>query len=772
MQYHKSCSIFVQMDSYHIHINGIVQGVGFRPFVYQLAIKYGFHGWVNNTNDGVHIEIAATQADAERFYEQITTRPPKLASITAHDWYKIEDKEFSSFEIIESDTKESPCLPLTPDFAICEECRDEISDGSNRRYNYAFTTCTNCGPRYSIITQLPYDRPNTTMANFKQCEKCSTEYNDPLNRRHFSQTNSCQTCGIENQIDDESLKPNEIKQITKYLTQGKILAIKGIGGFLLVCDASNRNVIERLRSRKNRPTKPFAVMYPDLAMLKEDFQVNDDELEFLSNEVSPIVLLKPKTANLSINKKSIAPGLQSIGCMIPYAPIFHLLLQEYQKPVIATSGNISGSPIIYQNKEAKEELSAIADVILANNRDIVVPQDDSVIKFSDILRQKVILRRSRGLAPTFLDPGFDQPEQNILAVGAQMKSSFSFTNRGQLYISQYLGDMDNYLTQNHYEKTIHHFFMVFQARPQVIIGDKHPDYFTTSYGIGLADKLNIPFVQVQHHEAHFYAVLAENKLLQSSDSILGVIWDGTGYGDDGQIWGGEFFLYVKGQAKRVAHIPYFPFILGNKMPREPRVSALAFGSLSADSKNLDALKHKFTSEEWSIYQRMVAKPPLRTSSMGRIFDAIASIIIDIDKTSFEGEAAMMLEAAASAYFSNRSINDVRTYDIITTNEINQFANLFKLVIEDKNKGVSNPEIAAKFHLSLVNLIRHEAEKQGVKKIAFSGGVFQNSLLIDLIKTILQDEYELIFHQRLSSNDENISYGQLAYFIMHEKNQIT
>jgi hydrogenase maturation protein HypF len=332
--------------------------------------------------------------------------------------------------------------------------------------------------------------------------------------------------------------------------------------------------------------------------------------------------------------------------------------------------------------------------------------------------------------------------------------------------------MDNYLTQSHYEKTINHFLRVFQTRPQVIIGDRHPDYFTTKYGTELAEKLNIPFVQVQHHEAHFYAVLTENNQLQSSDSILGVIWDGTGYGDDGQIWGGEFFLYDKGQAKRVAHISYFPFILGNKMPREPRVSALAFGSLSADNKNLDALTHKFTTEEWSIYQRMMAEPSLRTSSMGRVFDAMASVVLDIDKTSFEGEAAMMLEAAASAYFSNRSINDVRTYNIITTDEINQFANLFNLVIEDKNKGVSNPEIAAKFHLSLVNLIRHEAEKQGVKKIAFSGGVFQNSLLIDLIKTVLKEEYELIFHQRLSSNDENISYGQLAYFILHEKNQFS
>ena len=763
MQYHKSCGIFVQMDTFHIHIEGIVQGVGFRPFVYQLAKANGLHGWVNNTNDGVHIEISADQDAAELLYQQIISQPPKLATITRHEIQKITSKQFTQFEIIDSDAGASPSLPLTPDFALCQDCRTEISDVSNRRHNYAFTTCTNCGPRYSIMNDLPYDRPNTTMARFEQCDKCSGEYNDPLNRRHYSQTNSCSNCGIELMVDEEPLTDEGITVLANYLEQGKILAIKGIGGFLLVCDASNRTVIERLRSRKNRPTKPFAVMYPGLAMLKEDFHVNDDELEVLSNEVAPIVLLKPKTANLSINKESIAPGLQSIGCLIPYAPIFHLLLQKYQKPVIATSGNISGSPIIFQNHEAKDELAAIADVIITNNRDIVVPQDDSVIKFSDYRQQKIILRRSRGLAPTFLDPAIDLSDKNILAVGAQMKSSFAFTNKGQLYISQYLGDMDNYLTQEHYAETIDHFFKVFKSRPQVIIGDSHPDYFSSHFGIDLAAKLEVPLVQVQHHEAHFYAVLAENRVLGQQEEVLGVIWDGTGYGDDGQIWGGEFFLYDKGQVKRVAHIPYFPFILGDKMPKEPRVSALAFGSACDDHKYLDSLKSKFSSEEWIIYQKMLSEQPLRTSSMGRVFDAMASIILNIDKTSYEGEAAMMLEAAASAYFNDHLIDEVNTYNTV------QFTNIFNLVIEDKNKGVSNPEIAAKFHLSLVNLIRHEAEKQEVNQIAFSGGVFQNSLLIDLIKTILEEEYELLFHQRLSSNDENISYGQLAYYTMHEKN---
>jgi hydrogenase maturation protein HypF len=760
------------VDTFHIHIEGIVQGVGFRPFVYQLATHRGLVGWVNNTNDGLHIEISALQDKAEAFYQHIIRHPPKLATITRHEIQKSSYQEFTQFAIIESDSGSNPSLPLTPDFALCEDCRSEISNANDRRYEYAFTTCTNCGPRYSIITSLPYDRPNTMMADFEQCDECRAEYNNPLNRRHFSQTNSCPNCGISIMMHDEQLADEEISQIANYLDKGKILAIKGIGGFLLMCNAANREVIERLRERKNRPTKPFAVMYPNMEMIKADLQVSEEEEALFLDEVSPIVLLKPISDKLQINAESIAPGLNHIGCMLPYAPLFHLLLQQYQKPVIATSGNVSGSPIIYQNTEAHAELKDIADVIITNNRHIVIPQDDSVIKFSDQHRQKVILRRSRGLAPTFLHPGINLAHKNILAVGAQMKSSFAFTNKGQLYISQYLGDMDNYLTQNHYEHTINHFFQVFKAQPQIIIGDKHPDYFSTHYGLALAARLNVPFVPVQHHEAHFYAVLAENKLLNQPEEVLGVIWDGTGYGDDGEIWGGEFFLYKDGQAKRVAHIPYFPFILANKMPREPRVSALAFGSLSNDNKNPEELRNKFSKAEWSVYQRMLAEPPLRTSSMGRVFDAMASIILDIDKTSFEGEAAMMLEAAASAYFSTKTIKEVNRYDIQSTEGKNHFSNLFNLVMEDKNNGITNSEIAAKFHLSLVNLIRQEAEKQGVKKIAFSGGVFQNSLLIDLIKTILATDFELIFHQRLSSNDENISFGQLAYFTMHEKNLIT
>ncbi|MEN8250564.1 MAG: Sua5/YciO/YrdC/YwlC family protein [Bacteroidota bacterium] len=483
----------------------------------------------------------------------------------------------------------------------------------------------------------------------------------------------------------------------------------------------------------------------------------------MSNEVSPIILLEPNTKDLSIDIESIAPGLNRVGCMIPYAPLFQLILREYQKPVIATSGNISGSPIIYENNEAGKALRSIADVIVSNDRDIVIPQDDSVISFSKEHHHKIILRRSRGLAPTYLQPKMPVPGDSILAVGAQMKSSFTLTNKKLVYISQYLGDMDSYLTQKHYEKTIEHFFSIFNPQVSAVIGDLHPDYFTTHYGTTIAEKLAIPFKQLQHHEAHFYAILAEHGLLDSKEQILGVIWDGTGYGHDGQIWGGEFFIYEGKRMERVAHLPYFPFILGNKMPREPRISALAL--CASINSNTEFLKNKFNETEWSTYQNLLPNAILQTSSMGRFFDAVASLVLNIDKTSFEGEAAMQLEAAARDYINQNGFTSLEHYPV----DNGSISNCISGIIYDKKNRISDDHIAAKFHLSLVHLIRQQAENHNSKILAFSGGVFQNGLLVDLIITYLKDEYELKFHKELSPNDENISFGQLAWFTTHKNN---
>lgn len=756
MFFYRANGILDPIETYHIHITGIVQGVGFRPLVFQLAQKMNKTGWVNNAGDGVHIVLNGSEQEAEEFCSSILQNSPPLAKILSSRIEKVAEKYYSSFNIIESDVQELPNLPLTPDFALCDNCRQEIKNSKNRRYGYAFTTCTNCGPRYSIIRNLPYDRESTTMEPFTQCEDCSEEYNNPQNRRHFSQTNSCGSCGITlfNYHDETT-----VEAIAEALVAGKIIALKGIGGFMLMADATNVKTVQQLRKRKHRPSKPFAVMYPSLRKLEKEYVIGEVEKTLFNNEISPIILLQPRRTNLSIASDAIAPGLNRVGCMIPYAPLFELVLDRFSKPVVATSGNISGSPIIYENEAAQQELANIADLVIANNRPIVIPQDDSVFSFTSTHTQPIILRRSRGLAPTLVGTHIDFKGKSILALGAQMKSSFAITHNDYVYVSQYLGEMDNYLSQDYYAKTLEHLRSVLEFEEEIILGDQHPGYYTTELGVAISEQKGLNFYQVQHHKAHFYAVLAENDQLDTNEKILGVIWDGTGFGDDGQIWGGEFFSYDGSSMKRVAQLPYFPMILGDKMPREPRISALAVGSQY--SEPIPGLKEMFTKNEWAVYPPMLAKPALRTSSMGRLFDAVACIVLGIDKISYEGEAAMMLESVARA-----SIADVTPYPVSLKNLIPE---LLTGILTDKNKGVSKSKIAARFHLSLVDLIRQIAEQQKVDKLAFSGGVFQNNLLVDLILTQLGTEYKLFFHKQLSPNDECVSFGQLACYVKHELN---
>lgn len=596
------------MQTYHIHITGIVQGVGFRPFVYKIANGLSLKGSIKNGLDGVHFLFNANEDLANEVYQTIINQAPSNARIHSHSLAKIAHTNFSKLEIIRSEESGEPNMPLTPDFALCPTCRKELETSKNLRFNYAFTTCTYCGPRYSITQKLPYDRYTTTMDTFTMCPDCQKEYNNPLDRRYYSQTNSCDTCGIKLSYIDFNFYSqggklganNElVEEVVSQLNQQKIIAVKGIGGYLLMCDAQNEKAIQNLRTRKHRPTKPFAVMYPNFEQLNNEFQINDQEKEALTNEVASIVLLQKKeNIKQSLTSRLIAPGLSRIGCMIPYAPLFQLILDAFKKPVIATSANISGSPIIYEDDSAKEELASIADSILMHNRKILIPQDDSVISFTANHNQKIIHRRSRGLAPSYESPNFKSTEKTILATGAQMKSSFSFLTKNRVYISQYLGDMDKYLTQNEYQYTIDHMQSILASKPNVILTDKHPAYFTTEWSHEKGEELHIPTHQVQHHKAHFAAVLSENNLLESSETILGVIWDGTGLGDDQQIWGGEFFGYKNKAINRIDHIDYFPFMLGDKMPKEPRISALCIANSIEASEEI--LKPKFSKQEWGL----------------------------------------------------------------------------------------------------------------------------------------------------------------------------
>ncbi len=753
------------MSTYHIHISGQVQGVGFRPFIYKLAIEYHLYGWVNNSATGVHIEINCNPKKLDLFCELIKKNRPKLSIISNLTFWKAENKFFKDFRIIHSDDNDQPNLLLTPDYGICEDCRKDILDKSNKRLAYAFATCTNCGPRYSIIKQLPYDRENTTMQGFEMCSSCDEEYHNPLDRRYYSQTNSCPDCAVKFSIASASQDYSQadvLDRLSIYLKAGKIVAIKGIGGFLLLADATNGDTIKRLRQRKKRPYKPFALMYPTDKLLLDDIETSKKEWQAYKSIEAPIVLFQlKKQLRSGLKNELIAPFLDRIGVMQAYTPLYILIMQMVSFPVIATSANVSGSPIIYQNKKAESELQNMADLIVNNNREIVVPQDDSVIQFTHEFTQKIILRRSRSFSPTFIDPYKSvESKETLLGVGAGLKSSFCFYHQKNTYISQNLGNLLSFETQEAYEHTLRHFFELFRAHPVQIVCDYHPQYFSTQFAQQLTDDFQAKLHPIQHHKAHFAAVLAENNLIATKSLVMGIVWDGVGLGDDQQIWGGEFFSYTSGKMNRIAHFEYFKHLAFDKFAMSLRLPALSL--CYEQEKNLKRLQNKFSTTEWKIYRRLLQKKaPLLTDSVGRIFDAVASLLNIKDENSYEGEAAILLEALAQKCQKKVTLEQAYIQKI-EGNSIPAKRMIGK-ICDDIENGVDYSKIAYKFHLSLVKIIQLVAEKYRIRHLAFSGGVFQNSLLIDLIIKYSKNKYTLYFHQNLSPNDENISFGQLVFY---------
>lgn len=771
------------MVTYHIHITGIVQGVGFRPFVCKLALDKGLKGWVCNDTDGVHIEFNANDEDAAKaFYHQIIKHPPKNALIEKHSFIQIEQKVFEGFSIIKSQSSVQPDLLLTPDIAVCADCKKEIEDAGNSRFEYAFTTCLNCGPRYSITSQLPYDRENTTMSHLKMCGSCNAEYNDIYNRRHYSQTNSCPECSIPVHLFDNNRKKlssdakNILECVNEQLSDGKILAVKGIGGYLLLCDATNAAPIRLLRERKQRPSKPFAVMYDRIENAERDVLINEIEKKALLSNEAPIVLCQLRESTTGgLQKDLITGGLDRSGVFLPYTPLLKLITHRFKKPLIATSGNLSGSPIIYKDADALQWLTGFADYIITFDREIVAPQDDSVVQFSATGR-RIIVRRSRGLAPNYFPNPF-QTKTPALAMGAELKGAFALLGKN-LYISQFLGDQESYESQESYKSTLQHLQNVLKINPQKIIVDKHPGYNVSLLGKEMAKQNHLPVTEVQHHVAHFAAVLCENDCIvrntnvmrsvfashhyavaSGDKKILGVIWDGTGYGDDGQIWGGEFFLYKENNFERIAHLQYFPQLMGDKMSKEPRLSALALCN-----GNPEIGKNNFSNDELNLFIKLLQqKSALQTSSMGRFLDGIASLLGILQYNTYEGEAAMKLEALARSC----SKKNFEYYNVGFDDGFINWKPFTEDVINDKKRNTEIEYIARKVFVSLVRMIELVAEKYEINKIAFSGGVFQNVFLIDLIEEILGNNYELFFHQQLSPNDECISFGQLMVEEMKE-----
>ena len=749
------------MHTYHIHINGLVQGVGFRPYVCRLAREMDITGEVCNANDGVHIECNSTTKKVARFYNYIVSSPPANAIINHHSIEAIASKSFSGFAIKRSSNLSQPDLLLTPDIAICSSCREEIFNAGNKRFHYPFTTCLNCGPRYAIIKALPYDREHTTMSSLRMCNACNNEYHNIENIRHYSQTNSCKDCAIPIHLYSSSRDciSSDSKAIldivTNKLNAGNIIAVKGIGGYLLLCDATSELSISTLRIRKHRPHKPLALLYTDIAMAEKDVALRSVEINALKEKTAPIVLCKTKQDAINgICKQAIAPGLHKIGLMLAYTPLLLMIATEFGKPLVATSGNISGSPILYKDEDALQNLFEVADYILSYERDIVAPQDDSVIQFTES-GQKIILRRSRGLAPNYFPNPFQQCNETALAMGAELKSAFAMLDQKNLYISQFLGDQGTLESQTSFKDTLQHVTKLLQLTPKHVIVDKHPGYFVSQFGKRIADENDNLFTAIQHHKAHFGAVLAENNLLQTNEPVLGFIWDGTGYGDDEQIWGGEVFSFENDDMDRVAHLDYFPQLLGDKMSREPRLSALCL--LKNFPKEQSVMQEYFSKQEWQFYQQLVQQPaPLLTSSMGRFLDGIAAIMSLRFYNTYEGEAAMQLEALASKC----SYKSVAYYPVPLIKDRLDWSGLITELINDLHQKQNKAFIARKVFYSLSKVVEQVSNHFGVHALAFSGGVFQNALLVDMIKELLPEK-KLYFHKQLSPNDECIGFGQLA-----------
>lgn len=761
------------MRTYHIHISGMVQGVGFRPFVCRLAEEMGIPGTVSNGIDGVHIQFNGDEHMAQDFCNRLIAEQPANALIRQFNLHPAPDHVYNGFQITASESSGNPDLMLTPDIAICPQCREEISDPFNRRYQYPFTTCLNCGPRYSIITKLPYDRENTTMAELEPCEHCQAEYNDIHDTRHFSQTNSCPECaipmylfdkdGVEISHDTESI----LQIIQESLLHGHILAIKGIGGYLLLCDATKNYSIRTLRERKQRPSKPFAVLYPSLEMMEDDLMLGEKEKKALLSKTAPIVLCPLKSEPVSgICTSLLAPGLDKLGVMLPYTPLLQLIMQHWNKPLVATSGNLSGAPIIYTDEEALLWLTEYADYIVSFDREIMAPQDDSVWQFSARSNNPIILRRSRGMAPNYY-PFIFSLEEPVLAMGAELKSAFALNAGSNLFVSQFLGDQANYDAHLSFQYTLEHLAGLLHFHPEKILIDSHPGYSVSAKGKEIAAQLNIPVQAIQHHKAHFAAVLGENEILNCSEKVLGVVWDGTGYGDDEQIWGGEFFLLEDQDIKRVAHLAYFPQLLGDKMSKEPRISAVSL--LRNDIDQLMEIRRLFSVQEREYYLKLIKQEQaLQTSSMGRLLDGIAAILKIQPVNNYEGEAAMKLEVAARSCTSGH----FEYYPMPVYAENIDWSVMTTGILRDLNNGKDTAYIARKVFVSLVQLIRTIAERSGAEKLAFSGGVFQNALLNDLVQEMLGREFVLYFHRQLSPNDECIGFGQLAYLALTEQNKLT
>ena len=743
------------MASKRIKITGVVQGVGFRPFVYQLAQEHHLVGWVCNTSAGVEIEAEGKEEALERFLLDLRAKAPPRARIESLSAAEVEPNGYDRFEIRSSRAQEGRYLLISPDIATCEDCKRELLDPNDRRHRYPFTNCTNCGPRFTIIEDIPYDRPKTTMRAFTMCPKCRTEYDDPSDRRFHAQPNACPVCGPSLTLTDAHLRKvpgDPLPSAAQLLKGGKIVAVKGLGGFHLACDATNEEAVKRMRERKHRPAKPLAVMVANLEEIEEHCQISLEEARLLTSPQCPILLLPWKSE--STISRAVALRNRYLGAMLPYTPLHHLLLRETGRPLVMTSGNRGDEPIAKDNGEVTR-LQDLADFFLLHDRDIYLRCDDSVWMVEG---EPQPLRRARGYAPYPIHLPF--PVQEVLACGGEEKNTFCFTKEKYAFLSQHIGDLQNLETLDYFQESIEHYKALFRLQPGIIAYDLHPEYLSTKYALEVAARFD-HLVPVQHHHAHIVSCMIDNGV---EDKVIGVAFDGTGYGLDGHIWGGEFLIADPGDFQRVGHFEYLPMPGGEAAIRRPyRLAAGYLYTLLGEIPPLPFLAEIDDLEVEAIMKQIDKglNAPL-TSSCGRLFDAVSALLGVRGEISYEAQAAIELEMLASEAEAQGSY----PFSIVEQKGVNivQLKELLAAIVADLQEGVSIPIIGLKFHESVVAIIvemcRRISQATGRKGVALSGGVFQNRLLLRKTKEALrQAGFTPYTHHQVPTNDGGISLGQ-------------
>jgi len=738
-----------------------VQGVGFRPFVYNAANERGLVGWVLNETDTVRIEVQGEPAALDVFLHALRQAHPPQARIDSLDIREMpcEDGTATAFQIRTSTGTSAPRPTIPADLATCAQCLAEISNPAERRYAYPFTNCTNCGPRWSIIEQLPYDRPRTSMARFAMCPACQAEYDNPADRRFHAQPIACPRCGPMVRLLDPTGREMAAGQdalagALGALLAGRIVALKGLGGFQLLVDATNAAAVARLRERKRRPDRPLALLLPSLEEVRRRCRVSAEEARLLCAPEAPILLLRRRSDRDAANDvtEGIAPGNPYLGVMLPYTPLHHLLSAALQRPLVCTSGNLAEEPMAITGADALQRLGPMADVLLVHNRPIVRPVDDSIVRIGPDGPQ--VLRRARGYAPLPIDLGFQAP--TILAVGGHLKNTVALSLGRQVVLSQHIGDLDNVLSVEVFRRAIDDLLAFFRVQPEAVACDLHPDYASSRHAEALAARWDVPLMRVQHHHAHAAACIAEHRL---EGPVLGLTWDGTGYGGDGTVWGGEALVCEGARSTRVAHLRTFALPGGDRAVREPRRSALGVLYEIFGQRAAGYIGRWFTEDELPTLLSMLghAVHAPRTSSMGRLFDAVAAICGLFETISFEGQAAMALEYAVYP-----CEDDAYPLPLLDDEPlVADWEPLIRAVLADRAAGESVGHISARFHSALAELAATIARCSGCSQVVLSGGCFQNALLTERVRLrLLESGFNVYTHRAVPPGDGGIALGQV------------